>query len=239
MKLSDVFSQLAYGELAQMGFINQTGDGINPAKYGQMVNHVNLALTALFRRFNLKEGHTLIQLEPNRMTYKLNTQEDTLFIEEDETPEFINDIHKIERVYADSGWELSLNDESDEYSCFTPSMTSLRVPADIITKPSHLPTELVTARLKVVYRANHPHIEYIATGFNPKAIELELPPSHLEPLLYFIASRVNNPIGMTSEFHAGNSYAAKYEKACNELEVHNVRIDHSKQNNKLIVNGWV
>jgi hypothetical protein len=239
MKLSEVFAQLAYGELAQMGFINETLDGINPTKYGQMVGHVNLALTALFRRFNLKEGHTIIQLETNRLTYKLNTDEDTIFIEDDETPEFINDIHKIERVYTDSGYEMSLNDESDDYSCFTPSMTSIRIPYDVVARSSDLPPELITNKLKVVYRANHPKIDFIATGFNPARIELELPPSHLEPLLYFIASRINNPIGMTSEFHAGNSYAAKYERACQELEVHNVRIDHSKQNNKLIMNGWV
>ncbi len=66
-----------------------------------------------------------------------------------------------------------------------------------------------------------------------------MPYSHLEPLLYYVASRINNPIGMANEFHAGNSYAAKYEKSCQELEMVNLRVDQGSQNTKLRQKGFV
>jgi len=239
MKLSEVFAQLAYGELAQMGFVNSTLDGINPTKYAQMTGHVNLGLTALFRRFNLKEGRLTIALSPNKFTYPLSSLSSTVFVPMAGIAGFKDDIHKIERVYTDSDFELALNNEADEWSCFTPNLTTLVVPQEIVNRERDIPDELKTSNLKVVYRANHPHIDYVGTTFDPTTIELELPPSHLEPLLYFIASRINNPIGMTAEFHAGNSYAAKYEKACQELEMHNIRVDRGGQNTRLIRNGWV
>lgn len=151
---------------------------------------------------------------------------------------FEDDILKIERVYVSGGKELGLNDASDQYSCFTSSASTLRVPVEIAGKTSGIPVELVTDTLLVVYRANHPILVKCA-GFNPANIELELPYSHLEPLLYYVASRINNPIGMANEFHAGNSYAAKYEKSCQELEMVNLRVDQGSQNTKLRQKGFV
>ena len=69
--------------------------------------------------------------------------------------------------------------------------------------------------------------------------EIELPYSHLEALLYFIASRVHNPIGMANEFHAGNSWAAKYEHECVRLEQLNLRVDQGEDNTNFCRNGWI
>lgn len=239
MKLSEIFSQLAYGELSQLGLVNAAGDGIATDKQGQLVSHVNMGLLTLYKRFLLKEGSVTIRLVTGRSTYPLNTEEDTIFIENSDSPEFLDDIYKIERVYTDKGIEMGLNDESEQYSCSTPSMSVLSVPYAVVNKAADLPSKWITDTLKVVYRANHPKIVYTNTGFKPSNINVELPYSHLEPLLFYVASRVNNPIGMTNEFHAGNSYYAKYEKACQELEVHNIRIDQGSQNTRLVSNGWV
>jgi len=239
MKLSDIFTQLAYGELSQMGVVNEEGDGILPTKYGQLVAHVNLGLTALYKRFLLKEGRVTIQLVPGRATYPLDTNEDTVFIENADSPEFLDDVFKIERIYTADGVEFALNDESDPYSCFTPSLSVLRVPYAVADKAMDVPEYLKTDTLHVVYRSNHPNILYTGASFNPKRIDILLPVSHLEPLLLYVASRMNNPVGMTNEFHAGNSYAAKYEKACEHLELHNIRVDQGRQNSRLEANGWV
>jgi len=242
MKLSEVFSQLAYGELSQMGVINDTGDGLLPSKYGQMVAHVNMGLTALYKRFLLKEAKVSVTLVPGKSTYPLVSTTDTLFVVSQDSPVFLDNIHKIERVYTDTGIELALNDDYEAYSCKTPSMNTLQVPYDIVNKVVGLPAELLTDSVQVVYRANHPKLVYVSTveaPYDPSTVTLELPDSHLEPLLLYVASRVNNPVGMTNEFHAGNSYYAKYEKACQELETTNIRIDQGRQNSKLVSNGWV
>jgi hypothetical protein len=76
-------------------------------------------------------------------------------------------------------------------------------------------------------------------AFNPDNVEVELPDSHLEPLLLFVASRVHNPIGMSNEFHAGNSYYAKYEASCQQIELLNLLVDQGSQNTRHAANGWV
>ena len=239
MKLSEVFTQLAYGELAQLAVVNEDGDGIAPTKQGQIVAHVNLGLTALYKRFLLKQGRVSIQLVQGVSTYPLNPESDTVFIESVDSPDFLNDVFKIERVYTEGGVEFSLNDESDPYSCTTPSLSVLKIPYSVVNQTEGLPEDLKTSWVDVVYRANHPKIVYTGTNFNPARVEVELPMSHLEALLLYVASRVNNPIGMVNEFNAGNNFYAKYEKACMDLEIQNIRVDQGKQNNRLVTNGWV
>lgn len=223
MKLSEVFNQLAYGELAQLKITELVNGVVGAERYPALIAHVNMGLNALFKRFNLKEGRVNIPLVPGTLTYSVNTP----------------DVFKIERVYTKEGWELGLNDEADYYSCFTPSTNMLRVSADVVAQSKDIPLELKTTELEVVYRANHPLIVLQNGTLNPDLVEVELPYGHLEALLYFIASRVNNPIGMGVEFNAGNNWAAKYEQECQKLEVFNLRIDKVSTNTRLIQNGWV
>ena len=238
MKLSEVFTQLTYGELSQLSLGGASEGTINSSNYKQVVQHVNLGLLALYKRFPLKEGRVAFNLQAGKFTYPLDTRDDVVFLESAISDEFTDNILKIERVYTEKGFELALNDSADPLSCFTPSNTVLRVAPAIVAASADLPELLRTATLSVVYRAMHPIIT-VTTGFSPSRVELELPYTHLEPLLYFVASRVNNPIGMSNEFHAGNSYAAKYEKACQELEMVNLRVDQGSQNTRLERAGWV
>ena len=110
---------------------------------------------------------------------------------------------------------------------------------DIVNKVFDVPEQYKTDSLEVVYRANHPKLVESGGGINPEAIELELPYSHLEALLYFVASRVHNPMGMANEFHSGNSWAAKYEAECMKLQQQNLEIDEGNDNDRLGRNGWV
>lgn len=225
MKLSEIFSQLTYGELSQLSIGGAELGEISEVNYAKVLSHINLGLAALYKRFPLKEVRYVLPLVPGQVTYSLGT--------------VLTDLLKIERVYTDADWEMALNDDSDALSCFTTSMSTLRVPASVVAKSSELDEQYLTDSLTLVYRANHPAIVQGVGLFDPTTVEVELPYSHLECLLLHVASRVNNPIGMTNEFHAGNSYHAKYEKACQELEVQNIRIDQGSQNNRLVNNGWV
>jgi hypothetical protein len=248
MKLSEIFTQLTYGELSQISIGGVEAGEINEANYPKILPHINLALTALYKRFPLKEGRITVALQSGRVTYPLTSafsasnrrsRETVKYILDTADTAFVDDIHKVERIYTTSGWELGLNDEADVYSCFTPTATTLRVPAAVVNESVDLPQELRTTELTVVYRANHPLITAGTSGLVPDRVDVELPYSHLEPLLLYIASRMNNPMGMTNEFNAGNNYAAKYEAACAELERVNLRVDQVSQNTKLERNGWV
>ncbi len=240
MRTSDIFSQLVYGELSQLS-LGRTVDGaLDPTNYPAVMAHINLGLNALYKRFYLKKGSFDLQLQSGQTLYPLTSvygvnsrkgREDVRYIIDTVANPFEDDILKIEKVTTEAGIELGLNDASD-YACATPRATTLEVNADIVNKLDTLPEELKTTNLKLVYRASHPVIKSARD-------DIELPYSYLEPLLLFIASRVHNPIGMTNEFHAGNSYAKKYEMACQQLEAYNLSIDQGTLNERLISNGWV
>jgi len=250
MKLQEVFDQLTSGELSQLSIGGEGAGVINEDNWTKVINHINLGLTALYKRFLLKEGTLKLELHDDITTYILHSRfavnvrrssEEIRYIIDTVDSKFTDDIFKVERVITDNEheFELRLNDRSNKYSVFTPTMTSLVVPSDICTGAADLPDELKTDHLMIKYRANHKPIVVGLGYFDPVQYELELPPSHLEALLLFVASRVHNPIGMSNEFHAGNSYWAKYERACQELELQNITVDQGSQNDRLHSKGWV
>jgi hypothetical protein len=248
MKLQEVFDQLTHGELSQLSIGGNEMGVISPANYGRLIPHVNLGLTQLYKRFPLKEGRLKLELQSNRTVYPIHSKyavssrssrEAVRYIKDSLVAPFKDDIHKIEKVVASTGYEFGLNDESDEYSVFTPSATVLRVSLDVVDQVMDLPDELKTTQLEVVYRANHPLIVQGLGLFEPDRVELELPYTHLEPLLLFIASRIHTPTGMTNEANLGNTYSAKYEAACQLLEFKGLQVDQGSQNSRLERNGWV
>ena len=247
MKLREIFSQLAYGELSQHILGEHELGVVSPERHGALVSHINLGLNALYKRFFLKEGRIDLGVQSGMTNYILNSEYAVSNVESSalvryllDTPEapFMDDIHKLERVLTSEEVELPLNDEAESYACFTPSQTSLRIPIDIASPTSSTPDYLKTSQLTLVYRANHPPIQ-IVDGVVDTDMEVYLPASHLEALLYFVASRVNNPIGMTNEFHAGNSLAAKYEMECQKLEGFNLQIDNMSQHTEFEHRGWI
>lgn len=222
MKVQEIFNQLSYGELSQLS-VGGGDAGITAENYPKMVAHLNMGLTALYKRFTLKEGRVSVPLVPGTLVYALST--------------FASDILKVERVLTDDEYEFQLNDIANPYSLQLPTSTQLRVPVEIVESYAETPDYMKTENLLVIYRANHPKFD--ADDLDPEEDDVELPDSHLEALLYYIASRINNPIGMSNEFHAGNNYYAKYEKSCQELEALNLHTDKGSQSNRLSLNGWV
>lgn len=247
MKLQEVFSQLASGEFSQLSIGGQDKGVVNDKNYATLINHVNLGLTALYARFNLKEGRVQLALQPRQRMYALNSayavantksKEAVRYIIDSAGAPFIDNILKVERILTDDGTELGLNDGADRYSCHNLDMTTLRVPVELANQTADTPDFLKTTQLTVVFRANHPAIAIGSGLFDPARVNLELPYSHLEALLYFVASRVHNPIGMSNEFHSGNNYAAKYEAACRMLEGEGLKIDSSGEDDRIRRNGW-
>jgi hypothetical protein len=217
MKLQEIFDQLATGEFSQLSIGGAAAGVIDATNWKSVVNHLNLGLTSLYSRFSLKEEQMALPLLEGVEGYALAPAGD--------------DLLKVMAVKTLSGCDLPLNDASDETSVMTPSQKKLRVPLDTMTRTK-------SNSLVVTYRAGLPRI-VVDVGFDPATVEVELPVTHLLPLLYFVASRVNNPIGMSNEFHAGNSYWAKYEKACMDLEDAGLEVDQGSQNTRLYRGGWV
>lgn len=236
MTLQDIFDQLTYGELSQMHIGGgDEGEGIREEDKLRMMAHIQLALTTLHRRFRLKEGRFTLELQPEKSTYVLKSQFAQSNSKSKEPIKYINDLDRqfqddllrVDRVLDDEGNELILNQKGNPDSVNTPSYNMLVV-------PDNLESETLT----VVYRADHPKINATKGQYVSFQEEIDLPVTHLEALLYFIASRFMNPVGISGEFHEGNNYAAKFEKACQALEMGGYQVDGDGDSDRFINNGW-
>jgi len=219
MKLSEIFEHLTVGELSQVFLGGAYGEGITAENRHNIISHINLGLTDLHRRFDLKEGRTDVYLVPGLNDYTVE----------------VEDLLKIERVLDADEEDLPLNQEGKPESVLTTSTRALRIPSR--TLDSLFARE--TRRLTVIYRADHPTISKRDAQKEPEKVEVELPQTHLWPLLLFVASRALNPVGMQSDFHQGNNYAAKYEQACRELEAGGYQRRQEAEKTRFEANGWV
>lgn len=244
MKLQEVFDQLRTGELSLLSIGGQNQGVINEKNQEVLLNALNLGLANLHTRFNLREGKLKLLLIPDNYLYTLRKE---FALENDESNEpiryiegeFIDDLAKVEQVWTEEGEELPLNNKA-KYACSTPKSNVLRVPAPIVDQDLELPEKYKTNALDVVYRQLHPKVGLDEFGeLDLETAEVDIPYSHLEALLYFIAARVHHPVGMVGDFQMGASYAAKYEQACQRLENQGLDINRGQENTRLERNGWV
>lgn len=238
MTLNDVFDALIYGELSRV-FVDASGEPVTELPVNrrkQIVSSVQLGLTELHKRFLLREHSFVLELIEGRRTYLLDSkyaqsnarsQEAVKYINDAEEP-FTGSLFKIERAYDALGTELSINLIGDVEALRTPSPNSLWVP-----------DTLTTATISVVYRANHEIINAQLAIAAPGQVQLSLPMTHLEPLLFYVAARVTRPKGMQNEFHEGASYGAQFEQSCARLLATDFQVEVTSQNTRLERNGWV
>lgn len=241
MLLSDLFTQLTFGELSQIKLGGASESGITKQNQLQMLQHVNSGLTELHSRFNLKEGTLNILLSPGLDTYVLSkrfaasnrgSREPIKYIQDSAMAPFEDTVLKIERVFDDQGGELELN---TGHQRFDPLSTAIRTPTmnTLVT-----PRALISSSLTVVYRANHPRIVKEDNSFDPAEVEIDLPPQYENALLLYIASRVFNPIGLNQEFHDGNNYWGKFEAACAQLGNKGLELNQTQEVDRVERNGW-
>lgn len=221
MRLSEIFDHLSYGELSQMHIGEGDGEGITPENRHRIITHVMLGLTDLHRRFQLREAEAVVDLSPGLTLYTL------------EEP----DLLKIEGVHTPDK-TLTLDDGSDPDVVYRRSRNVLRVPEGVLKRL----LEDGVKQLRVTYRADHLSIGKREASEEPEKVEVDLPPSHLKALLLFVASRVMNPIGSAggaTDFHEGNNYAQKYERACRELEAGGYQLSFHEEEGKFRQRGFV
>jgi len=245
MTLNDIFTQLAHGELSQVILGNDGNSllSVPEDRRKQVASHIQLGLTALYTRFRLREGSLLVRVTPDVRAYILsadyatsNTESEVLtenrYIQDSVAAPFQNDLLKVERVYARSS--VGHFNELDANKPDNPSAVTLTEFNSLV-----LPDTLKTDLLKVIYRGDHPPFDVHRVIPAPQLISVYIPPSYLQALLYFVASRALNPVGMVAEFHEGNGYMQKFEVECARLEQLNYSLDQEHGDGRFERNGWV
>ena len=250
MTLEDIYNSLSFGELRMLFMSGKsidgpTTEGMPVATFLQLLPSIQLGLTELYKRFSLSEGHFKLVRVDGVDTYHIkelysmsaNPNGAMLYIDDTEMP-LQNNLLKLLRCYGtqnDRSIEIPMNQIANPAAIRTTSYNSMTVPND----PVAAPWLVQTPEIEVVYRANHPEINKYIANEAPLITDIYLPPSHLEALLYYVASRVFNPIGMVPDsVHEGNNYAQKFEVACQRLSMENYQVDQDAENEKLAFRGF-
>lgn len=237
MKLSEVFEMLQYGELANLSLSGDIDEptGIREEDYPVLISHINLALTDLHTKFNLKEREVTIQQYEGISYYELDSKyaqsnttsmEPIKYISDSEYEPFVDDVIRINAAFNEIGCELPINDENDCTSIFLNSYKRIQIP-----KPE--PENAIV----LTYRANHPKLSVSTPDLDT---EVEVPAYCVEALLSYVASRVHTQRTSQEAQGLAVNLMAKYNLICQQLEEKNVLHNSpSNTNFKLGERGWV
>lgn len=235
--LRDLFDLLATGELSNIKLSRTTTGSLAEEEYGKIVGHINLGVLELYKRFKLLEkeltlhacpGVTEYYLRPERMAslHNMNTR---TYIESFENNEENINIIEVLDIFDDVGNKLHMNDRFA-----TPTIIGASVDILKITK---LPAPQV---LSVVYQS-YPDRIIIDDDFDAEEYEYDIPPTIIEPLLYYIAARTYKPMGANdSSVNADKSvnYQQQYELSCQKLELYGLDVQNNDNPDTFASDGW-
>ena len=236
MKLTDIFFALAAGELSSQSTLVDVATGIRVEDYSKVISHINLGLTNLHERFNLRLGDIYIQMQDGVAEYHLNSKYAYSnpngdpyyrYIVDSLSNPYKDDALKVIEVFTEIGEPLPLNDRTEEKSVFTPTQLSIQIPWMV-------PGDV----LNVVYRAIHNNIK-LGDYDDVSDIEVDLPHSYLEALLYFVAYRHFAGVGGQSGTPTSMGYFQKYEARCQQIEMHGIPNKDLSATTDFQRGGWV
>lgn len=234
MRLSYIFEQLTYGELSQLSLGGSDNIGIQASDYVSIMPYINLALTELYKRFDLKTSEVIIQQYDEIQLYTLHSdyaetniasQKPYKYIMDSVYQPFLDDVLKIENVSNEDGEELYLNDSTAVWTINTPAFNVIQIPY-----PEKENILLVT------YKANHKIIS-VDDITDPADMEIEIPHTLLEALLYYIAHRKYANLHTENDPEV-NNLLAKFEASCARVNSLGLLNDDNTVNTKLDNNSW-
>lgn len=234
MLLSEVFEQLSKGELRQLAVANSSSSVKESDQVNYLVPHVNLALSALHRRFPLRTSDLYIELQDGQTEYvihhryaesNINSMEPVKYIKDLNKP-FKDNMMKIDQIFNMANEPIPLNDSADPNSISTTNYNTLVVP---YPKQGEL--------LRIRYRADHPKLTN--DDLDAENVEIDLPWTFLEPLVYHISSRLHASTPNMTHESEQPVYIQLFEKACQEIEAKNILHREQTVTDSFTENGWV
>jgi hypothetical protein len=236
MRLSDLFDHLTFGELAHVFIGGGDKREIAPTSYRELGLHLNMGLTALHTRFLLREEEVLVEKQGIQSEYLLDSLyaasneesgEPVKYLLDSTASPFTDNIIRITEAYASDGTALPLNNADELLSLFTPRHNLLQIPYG-----EHGDT------FAILYQADHPRLKLTAAT-DPTQVDVDLHPSFIQALLFFVAARAITPAGSDATGDSSNNLMMRYELECQRLNQFNLDADESRTSTTLEKNGWV
>jgi hypothetical protein len=238
MILTNILKDLTYGELQGLKIGNmlpgEAESEPDPHQYEQIISYINLGLTELYKRFFLRSVEIYLQQHAEIATYLLHSDyslantastiaESERYIIDTAAAPFVDDILKIEEVYDEEGVLIPLNDNTEDLSVYTPTFRSIQVP---------YPDDNTT--ISIQYRADHPRIS-ADVSTEAGDVEVAVPNSLYEALLYFVGSRAHRATNMEKSA----DFWQMFKKSCDDVERLGLEVQSEKTNWRFDDHGWV
>lgn len=199
MKLSLVLAQARSGELDSLSKKDKTDE--------KVVGYINLALIALYSRFQLATEEAIIRLRPDlpKTIYTMNSTDADVTV--NGLPMTDDEFMSVVAAYNEDGTAIKVNDEKSPYGIFTVSYNQLQIP--LLDNNTFV---------SVIYRQNPTLVvpTYDGNG-NASEADVPVPMQLLECLLHYVGYRAHGAVnGAINTEH--NTHYMRYEAACKQAE---------------------
>lgn len=234
MKIKRIIEHLETGVLSKVNLGGNIEVGVTSYNYPSIISAIELGLIELAQTFNLKQRELFIKQEDHIKIYNLDVKyavtntsstEPYKYIKDSTDNPFTGDILRIDAVYDELGNQLSLNNDSDPDSLYTPSLESIQV-----QKPNGENT------LAVIYTACVTELR--KTGTNLLDQEVYLPASLLQPLLMFVAAQVTLGKDSLEAKNESMVYERRYREAVALAMNFGAKVADSTTNMNVERNRW-
>lgn len=197
MNVAQLLEVLADGELSGTALVNENTGLIKPEKQAKVIGLINRGLTQLHTAFLLREQIVTVQHMSGVLTYDLNSKHsaysgthDYKYILDSEFVPFTDNVIEIEFIKDEVGRDITINEDSDEFSYYTPGVNKVQVDTVDPTTVFH-----------VIYKANHAMIDRNLSDLT--SVNIELPDSFLDALCLYVASKQYSSINSTDSRKTG------------------------------------
>ena len=220
MKLSFILNQARNGELAGLSKVDKTDEKI--------VGYINLALIALYNRFQLATEEAIVTLRPDliKTVYTLSSVDTDVKVAGQAMR--VDDFMSIVCAYNENGSQISVNDDNDPFSIYTVAYNQVQIP--LLEERSYV---------SIVYRRNPKLVTFVDVGQgNAQEAEVELPLQLLEPMLHYIGYRAHGSVDGSIQAET-NTHYTRFVAACNQAEAMGIITADDVVNNSIYSKGFV
>jgi len=196
MKLSTIIQSARSGELRDLNDNLVTDEKI--------VDYVNMALIALYSKFDLKYGEAILSLQDGKALYKLDGTDTDVQVDGMTIDNYT--VMNIVKAY-DSDGEIPLNSETQDKSIFTPTYNTIQVP-----------NSATGAYISILFKAN-PTLLVYTEGMDTTAVEVEIPYSLMEALLSYVGYKAHSSFGDSPEDN-NNPHYGRFLLECSKAREH-------------------
>ena len=233
MKLSELFQNLALGELSSSSLVSIGSYEIDSNQLPKVIHSVNQALEYFYSNFPLKLNEVVIQLRQDTSLYYLDSEyaysnpngSNYKFICDSLEKPFQDDVLHILEVSDTSGNIFPLNDSNSAYSIHTPEYNCIRT------------NNINRQYLVVKYQANHPKIPLTETISSN--VRIQIPSSYRTALQTYVACLVLQNMG-GSHLSESNALFAKFKTLTEELKLQGIgTVTQTGSNIKPQLRGWI